>query len=680
MGVLSPTLVIGIAILYGCLKYLVERATFLAYPWCDHPTRCFNYAEELLASLDRGVEPCDNLYEHVCARWDRLHPAMASGQFSLLQGRISAFTFGLLEQSPRTLKSDSVRKSVIAYQFCRKVHDQQRDDLKVLFDVFKKFNVVWPSLTLPSDLDVMNFLLGLSLDYGLATPFLLTLQPYLKTDKRYGLTLEFSFPDHNETFQESIVHGCIPSIAPSIRKDTASKMARRVQSVFQDLFTIILTLFPTGRVIRNYSTIEDLASGLSEPADLSGWLNAINKHLPPDRVIDKDEYVYAFSNSSVLLGELLRSTKASDYVDLVLFGGWTMILQLYTGASYPLMKCFHGTHTIVRSAIGCLAFANEMAPYALGRLLSDGLRLSEAIAAAGQTWSVLRDSTKRNFANLSWMDESTAAGAAEHVERLIAVVSMPAHLRSDAALDEFYDYLPKFSQPFLASYLDALGRRLDKYKRLLRPNASVIVHREDIALPMVIVNAYYMPVNHLMVIPTAIVAPPFVTLSMPEAVNYGAMGKVLGHELSHSFDPRLSNASRTGDAITWWSRGSYDNFTRLLSCVHDQLLEYTGSAVHARSALSETFADTAGTQKARLAYETLPPNRGSLGYTQEQLFFVASCFEFCSRNAYDYRQMGLYPAVALRCNLPAANEPRFAAAFRCSEGAALNPAKRCNFH
>ncbi|KAH7979903.1 hypothetical protein HPB49_011859 [Dermacentor silvarum] len=322
----------------------------------------------------------------------------------------------------------------------------------------------------------------------------------------------------------------------------------------------------------------------------------------------------------------------------------------------------------------------QVAAYALGRLLADGLHLYEASTAAQKTWFALRNSTQRNFASLSWMDKTTAAGAANYVEQLKSVVSIPAHLRSDEALDEFHDYLPEFSQPFLASYLDAAGRRQDKYKRLLRPNASVVVHREDIALPMVSVNAYYMPVNHLMVIPTAIIAPPFVTLSMPEAVNYGSIGKVLGHELTHSFDPRLGNTSRTGDAIKWWSRGSYENFTRLLSCVQDQLLDYTGDAVHAGSALSETFADTAGTEKAYLAYETLPPQRGLLGYTQEQFFFVASCFEFCSQKAYHYRSTGLYPAVVLRCNLPAANQPRFAAAFQCPEGAPLNPAKRCRFH
>ncbi|XP_070385502.1 endothelin-converting enzyme 1-like [Dermacentor albipictus] len=675
-GVLNFTFVIVLGIFYGCLRYLVQWAAFLAYPRCDHPTRCFNYTEELAASIDRRVDPCDNLYEHVCASWDRVHPAMPSGQFSLLQGRISAFTLELLELPAASLKPDSVRRSVVAYQTCRNVYDQKRDDIKILFDVFNKFNFAWPSLTLPSDFDVMDFLLGIPLDYGLATPYLLKLQPYLKTDDRYGLTLEFSFVEHNESFQENTVRHCLPSIAPSV--DIASQVARRVQSVYQDLYTIVANVLPTGQVLRNYSTVEDLASGLSEPAHLSGWLGVINKHLPPDIAVTKDEYVYAFSNASLLLGELLRSTKPSDYADLVLFGGWMMILQLRAGASYSLMRCFYSSQTVLKSAMGCLELVNEVAAFAVGRLLADGLHLHEAIAAAEKTWLALRNSTQRHFANLAWMDRKVAAGAADHVEQLKSVVSVPQHLRSDEALDEFHDYLPEFSQPFLSSYLDAVGRRQDKYKRLLRPNASIVVHREDIPLPMVTVNAYYMPVNHLMIIPTAIIAPPFVTLSVPDAVNYGAIGKVLGHELTHSFDPRLSNTSSKGDAIEWL--GSYVNSTKLLSCVHDQLLDYTRSPTHARSAVSETFADTAGTEKAYLAFKTLPPQPGLLGYTQEQLFFVASSFEFCSRSAYDYRRTGLYPAVVLRCNLPAGNQPGFAAAFRCPKGAPLNPARRCSFH
>ncbi|KAK8766685.1 hypothetical protein V5799_006534 [Amblyomma americanum] len=527
----------------------------------------------------------------------------------------------------------------------------------------------------------MDFLLGLPLDYGLATPFVLTLHPYLKTDKRYSLTLEVGAFQQNATFEERVVATCLPAVAPSARRSTILQAAERVQRTSVEWVSVLIALFAGSRPSRNYSTVESLANGTLPLADLTDWLRTINRHLPQDRSIDKEENVLTFSNTSTLLREMLRLTKPSKYVDLALFGGWYLVLQVYAGASYPLIECFHPAPTVIRAAYGCQELVNEAAPYALSRLLADELRLSEAVTATEKIWMAVRTSTQRNFANLKWMDSATAAGAAEHVGSLLSVVSLPAHLRSDEALEAYHDYLPQFAQPFLASLLDAWRRRSEKYKRLLRPNESVVVRREDNALNMVEVNAYYVPVNHLMAITSAILAPPFLTMGVPEAANYGAIGKVLGHELTHSFDPKLSNTTRTGDEITWWSRHSYESFAKKFDCVLGQLEKLTNSKLHAAAAVSETFADTAGTEKAHLAYETLPQQPALLGYTQEQLFFIASCFEFCGPNAYAHRSPpGVYPALALRCNLPAANQERFGAAFRCPSGAPLNPAQRCTFH
>lgn len=682
MGALNPLAVTVMGVVYGVLKYLAEEAALAAFPWCDHPTRCFNFADELAASLSRDVDPCDNLFEHVCAKWDRNHPLQPSGQFSVLQGRVSVLLFGVLERpAGASLRPAAVRRSVLAYQACRAVHDQRRNDAKVLYDVFKKFNFEWPSLSLPGNFDAMDFLLGFALDYGLATPFDFTLQPYLKTDKRYGLSLEISGIYDNATFEERVLTTCLPAIAPSTKRSTILKAAERIRRTYIEWASILIASLSGSRPTRSYSTVESLANDTAPSANLSDWLRVVNKHLPQDLSVGKDENVLTLGNSSTLLRELLRATKSSDYVDLALFGGWQVVLQVYTGASYPLMECFNPSQTVIRSALGCQGLVNEVAAYALSRLLADELRLSEAVSATEKIWMAVSTSTESNFANLSWMDSSTAAGAAAHVKSLISVVSLPEHLRNDEALEAFHDYLPEFSQPFLTSLLDARRRRSEKYKRLLKPNASYAVHREDITLDMINVNAYYVPVNHLMVVPSAIIAPPFLMKGVPEAVNYGAIGKVLGHEMTHSFDPLLSNKSRTGDEITWWSPAPYETFIQKYNCVIAQLETLTKSRIQAVATVAEAFADTAGTEKAHLAYRTLPLQPSLLGYTQEQLFFVASCFGFCGPSAYRYRSPpGLYPAVALRCNLPVANQQRFAAAFQCPSGASLNPRERCTFH
>ncbi|KAH9367905.1 hypothetical protein HPB48_020853 [Haemaphysalis longicornis] len=319
-----------------------------------------------------------------------------------------------------------------------------------------------------------------------------------------------------------------------------------------------------------------------------------------------------------------------------------------------------------------------VAAFALGQLLSESLELSDAIAATNKTWQALRTATKENLVKLGWLDNSTATAAVDHVSNLISVIAVPEHLNTAPEMERFYSYLPEFTQPFLQSWLSAIKRWSDTYKRLLKEDPSVAVHREDIPLVMTDVNAYYSAIYHLMVIPPAIMMPPFVATKVPEFVNYGAIGKILGHELTHSFDPKFSTMSRTGDVVNWYTNRSWLNFEKRVNCVIKQLSDSTNSPTHALEAFSEAFADTAGMEKAHLAYQTLPDKQGFLGYSREQLFFVAGCFVFCSSQP--YRSEGIYPAYALRCNLPASNDKHFAQVFKCAPGSWFNPQNRCTFH
>ncbi|XP_075529911.1 neprilysin-1-like [Dermacentor variabilis] len=185
---------------------------------------------------------------------------------------------------------------------------------------------------------------------------------------------------------------------------------------------------------------------------------------------------------------------------------------------------------------------------------------------------------------------------------------------------------------------------------------------------------------HIMAILPAIMNSPSVPQTVPAAVHYGTMGKILGHELTHAFDPSITKLTSTGVAAMWWSKESFGNFTSRLECVRKQLQGFTDKEVHSKNALSETFADTGGTEKARLAFSTLPAQGGVLGYTQEQSFYIAGWFDFCAVGGYGWNKKSLYPAEALRCNLPARNEERYATAFTCPKGSPMNPEERCTFH
>ncbi|KAH7933211.1 hypothetical protein HPB49_010349 [Dermacentor silvarum] len=323
----------------------------------------------------------------------------------------------------------------------------------------------------------------------------------------------------------------------------------------------------------------------------------------------------------------------------------------------------------------------QVAQFAFVRWFVDSLDLQPSVNATKNTWNAVKLATRENFAKLPWMDQSTAKGALEHVDSILSVLPLPEHLQTHEALEVFYGYLePDESQPFISWLIKTQHRRLEEQKRLLMEDPTVVIHRDDILFDSFTLNAFYYPLYHIMVVLPAFMAPPAVSQTVPVAVNYGAIGKTLGHELTHAFDPLFTTLSRTGEATTWWSVQSFTNFRSRLDCVRRQLKNYTADEVYSKNALSETFADTAGIEKARLAFASLTAQTGILGYTQEQLFFIAGCFQFCSEGAYVWGIQKQYPPWVLRCNLPAQNEKRFAAAFNCPIEAALNPKKRCTFH
>ncbi|KAH7934195.1 hypothetical protein HPB49_022795 [Dermacentor silvarum] len=553
---------------------------------------------------------------------------------------------------------------------------------QVLFDIFKKFNFEWPSLTLPRNFDLMEYLLGMSFEYNLATPALLSLTPDLKTDKRYGLSFEISLNIEEDAFDAEDIASCISSVVPSGTGDSALNFAKRIHTVFSDILTTVIAVFLNDqRVVTVYTTIEKLANDTTGHTKKEAWLKVINNHLP--MAVGKTVDVLTLNNSGLLLKTILDNTKRSGYVDLVLYGGWNILVNLRTAVSSPLSKCVAELASVLpqlQSAVKCLESVNEVAPFALGRFAIDSLELHRNINHTNNTWNAVKKATRENFAKLSWMDESTAKGAIEHVDSLITVLPLPQHLYTNEALQAHYAFLdPNVSQPFIHWLFKTKQRRLQEQKRLFK-ESTVTIYRDDFDYSAFTVNAFYVPLMHIMAILPAIMAAPFMPQEVPATIHYGAMGKVLGHELTHAFDPLFSNLTRTGEVGTWWSKQSFDNFRGRLECLRRQLQSYTENEVHSKNALSETFADTAGTAKARLAFTSLPAEKGVLGYTQEQSFFIAGCFAFCSEGGYDWKEHDKYPAMVLRCNIPALNEKKFATAFNCPKESAMNPEKRCTFH
>ncbi|XP_075529912.1 uncharacterized protein LOC142563244 [Dermacentor variabilis] len=311
MGARRLTRVAAVGVAYGVSWLLVDVLSLLAYPYCDHPTKCFDYEEELAASVDPGVDPCDNFYEHVCGNWDRMHPVLETsgpGQHLVLQRRVSALVLNELERSPPKHQVKAVRRSVSAYQRCLNVFVERRDDTKVMFEIFKKFNFEWPSLTLPIKFDLMEYLLGMSLEYNLATPAQLYLVPYIKTYKRYGLGFSVSQIFQGPKVPKDIAE-CITVVAPSVKRDLAIAFAERILAVLRDLSTSVGAVLSRLQKWIVYTTVKELASEAGGLGMIAAWLKVINDHLPYDRAVSDTEEVLTSGSSGLLLKTILDNGK-----------------------------------------------------------------------------------------------------------------------------------------------------------------------------------------------------------------------------------------------------------------------------------------------------------------------------------------------------------------------------------
>jgi len=205
------------------------------------------------------------------------------------------------------------------------------------------------------------------------------------------------------------------------------------------------------------------------------------------------------------------------------------------------------------------------------------------------------------------------------------------------------------------------------------------------------VNAYYNPGMNEMVFPAGILQPPFFNRAAPEPVNYGAIGMVVGHELTHGFDDQGRQYDAEGNLRDWWTPAASKAFDDRALCIADQAAAYEtlpGVRLDGKLTLGENIADLGG---LRLAFAAMQAARRGdekaapaiAGFGPDQQFFVGYAQSWCSK----YRDEALrlravtdpHAPAPFRVNGPLSNMAEFAASFRCAEGAPMvrPAASRC---
>ena len=282
----------------------------------------------------------------------------------------------------------------------------------------------------------------------------------------------------------------------------------------------------------------------------------------------------------------------------------------------------------------------------------------------------LRASLGERLTALDWMDAPTKVKAREKLAAFGVKIGYP---------EKWIDYSGmKISRD---DYFGNVMRTdaFDVSRRLARIGQAV--DRTEWGMTPPTVNAYYRPTNNEIVFPAGILQPPFFDFKADDAVNYGGIGAVIGHEMTHGFDDKGSLYDAKGNLNNWWSEESTNKFKARTSAVVQQFAAYEplpGLHVNGELTQGENIADLGGAKIAYYALEKALADKPRVpidGFTPEQRFFL-SWATVWRNNMRPERQRLLvntdpHSPSEFRANGPLSNLDEFAKAFAVPEGAPM---------
>jgi putative endopeptidase len=237
---------------------------------------------------------------------------------------------------------------------------------------------------------------------------------------------------------------------------------------------------------------------------------------------------------------------------------------------------------------------------------------------------------------------------------------------------------------------DALGNtaRADRFEFQRQLNKiGKPVDRGDWDMTPPTVNAYYDPLMNDINFPAGILQPPFFDNDMDDAVNYGGIGMVIGHELTHGFDDQGSQFDAEGNLKDWWTPEDKKAFDDREACIANEYSKFSvapGVNVNGKLTLGENTADNGGIRVALMALETALANRMRPeigGFTPEQRFFLSFGQIWCSNDRPEAERLQVqtdpHSPPRFRVNGVVQNSPEFQKAFSCKAGQPMAPANAC---
>ncbi|XP_063635712.1 neprilysin-4-like isoform X1 [Cydia splendana] len=688
--------------------------------WSPRPCvseECVGTASRVIAALNKDADPCTDFYEFACGGWIKQNPvpewATSWDQLARLRERLVADLRDLLEMEDDPSLPQSVLKAKTLYRTCINIDKLEAEGIKPIQKILE-------GLTLPprppSEASA-NFSWELVAgqgrrDLGLSVLLSVQVAEDVRNTSRNRVVVEQVSPGFSERYllaPEQFAHELeqyhtyikdMISIAdPSTN---ATDFADDIVAFSKSLAKIMtpIEVRRSGTHLFHEVSVKQLVQGSSGgPAQWKdhNWEKYLELVFSNTSVVldqDADRVIVMDLPYLQKLAVLLTETKP---VVIERFLWWSvfssvapMTLTAFRDLGFAFSKAVFGLQQRTPRWKSCTANVNANFGVALSYLYVkrhfDQTSRQKAIEMVEDVRSAFAAAVKE----LDWMDSTTRLKTLNKLSAIRNFVGFPAWLLTHEQLDKHYKHAEVVPDNLFETYLKLTRAAVKKSLESLRETPD----RDRWVATATTVNAFYSATLNSVTFPAGILQPPFYGNGI-EAINYGSIGAIMGHEVTHGFDDQGRRYDEMGNLKQWWSAATLEHYHGRVSCIIDQYSKYhlpqlPNYTVHGFNTQGENIADNGGLRAALHAYQlftkrepaarrdTLP---GLPQYKPEQLFFLGFAQIWCGNSTTGALKSkmveGVHSPNKIRVIGTLSNSKEFADAWQCPLGSPMNPEHKC---
>lgn len=637
------------------------------------------------AAMDRSADPCQDFYQYACGGWVANNEIPADKPMNMrlmsVDDRTKDILRGVLESAAENPGDDAVRKQIGDY-YASCMDTAARDEAGI--------EPLKPSLAtidgikkLPDAVKVAVDLQALGVSaYFNASVFPDPKQPNVNAlsvgQGGLGLPNRDYYLGEDEQSKQLVAayQGHIAGMLTLLGQDekSAAEDAAKIVAFETEMARIFLPLEETRDIDKTYNKMSVKAlDKLGRKAKFGANLERLGVDVDEVIVESPDVWkkvmvLYAktdvATHKAYLRWHLLSAT-ASDLSTAIQEQNFAFAAALTGQRALPPQwkRCVGATVGALGEAVG---------PYYIEQAFP-----GESKQIASDLIASVEGAFEANLDGLDWMDDTTRARAKEKAGKIHNKIGYP---------DKWRDYASvKVERGAFFANVEAAARF--EFERQIT-KAGKPVDTDEWHMTPDMLNAYANPMGMEMVFPSGILQPPLFSKDLPMAVNYGAIGSIMGHELTHHFDDQGRKFNANGELQDWWEPSVQTKFEEKASCVvdaYDAFEMQPGLNVKGQQTLGENIADIGGLKAAYVAYQGYladnPETSPIPDLSEDQLFYVAFAQSWCAKMTPQIEQMlvlsDVHSPAKFRVIGSLSNNPEFWEAFSCEAGDAMRPANAC---